>query len=89
MDFGWEHFHASGKFFKESDDRGMQFAAETSQIVEDSIFRFRKWKSTALGKSLVQINIGPPLVSRIPIFPKSKRSAPGRAELILESRNNL
>ena len=43
MDFGLEHFHASGRIFKDSDDRGMQFAAETSQVGEDSTFWTRNW----------------------------------------------
>ena len=35
MDFGLEHFHASGRIFKDSDDRGMQFFLK---VGEDSTF---------------------------------------------------
>ena len=76
---GGSTFHSSGRIHKESDDRGMQFAAEFLKAVEDSIFWTRKWKSSGPWDSLHQIDFGPPPFSRIPIFPESKRVAPGRS----------
>ena len=40
---GGSIFHSSGRIFKESDDRGMQFAAVSLKVGEDSIFFVPNW----------------------------------------------